>query len=371
MKRAASFYPNSFQAIFELFGKSINKEDLEKWIAKNRSLLESIRGYDWRIRNDGGNNYLVAHDHYDDEDHAVSTYIGTTAAPPKTITVSQSAYLQGEGSIPSLWFFQGTKEATNPAAQSTPELAHENWLIDGLSALFERSKTVSFLQDLKEFIQENKYKIDKLRKHFANSNPQILGQGADGVALGISPNLVLKLFKTENAYLHAMRAMDRLHKNPDLAKTEAMIYDAGLLGEFDNRRVFYYIIERMTPLDRMDYDVSSVIGDLIYFIADRYYDNENHWHRLRPLIDDPARHAELKSEIKKGAQQIAERCRRDFGPRITKLEENLKGKLKSNWLETLSEEIIFKRMTHRTDLHTGNIGFTGFGDFRYFDPVYN
>lgn len=371
LKRAASFYPSSFQAISDLIGKPINTEELESWIAKNRSLLENIKGYGWRLRNEGGNDYLVAHDHYDDDDHIVRTYIGATAAPPQGVDVSHSGYLQGEGEIPSLWFFQGTRKEVNPAAQSTPELAHENWLINGLSALFGRNKDVRFLQDLNEFIQENKPLINKLRRHFTSSDPQVLGQGADGVALGISPNLVLKLFRTRNAYHHAMKAMDRLHKNPELAKTEAMIYDAGILGEFNNQEVYYYIIERMTPLDRMDYIVTATIGDLIYYISDRYWENSHHWERLSSLMDDPKNHPQLKEEIKKGGKQIAEKARNAYGHKLQQVEENLKGKIKSNWLETLAEEIIFKRMTNRTDLHTGNIGFTGFGDFRYFDPVYN
>ena len=44
--------------------------------------------------------------------------------------------------------------------------------------------------------------------------------------------------------------------------------------------------------------------------------------------------------------------------------------LKDNWLENLIEEIIHKINTGRTDLHTGNIGVTNYGQLRFFDPVF-
>ena len=45
--------------------------------------------------------------------------------------------------------------------------------------------------------------------------------------------------------------------------------------------------------------------------------------------------------------------------------------LNSNWLSELIEEITFKFITNRTDLHYGNLGLTHYNKLRYFDPTHN
>jgi hypothetical protein len=372
LKQAASFYPAALAAISNLLGISVPFEEIMAWVEKNKPILQTISGGDWRTLNAGNNIYLRTFDRYDDDGESIYVFIGKTSQPPAGIDVSEAALLQSDGQIPTLWFYRGQKKKQNLAEQTSPELAHEDWLMTALSSLFGRGKYGAFLQEVGEFVKENRTKIDKIRRHFEVSNPTVLGQGADGVAFAISSHLVLKIFRNKNAFNHAVMAMDRLHKNPELAKTEAMIYDAGELGTFENQIVYYYVIEKMVPLSNMDSNVYSSLETLIDQMRSTILnDRGSHWRKFKEYVGNPDKHSELKQEIKNGAQRLVHDMKRHYGRHITKIEDNLQDKLKSNWLESLAEELIVKYLTNRTDLHMGNIGFTGYGDFRFFDPVYN
>ena len=248
-------------------------------------------------------------------------------------------------------------------------MAHENWLITALSSLLSKPKNKNFLDDVADFIKENKATIDKIRRHFAVSDPQVLGQGADGVAFAISPSLVLKIFRSEGSLKHALRAMDRLHKNPDLAKTEAMIYDAGKLGELDGHSIYYYIIERMKPVEKMSSTVYSALARVIDDFRGEAY-SQIDVEKYKRLLKDPKNLPEVKIAIKEAARSLVKDAKSRLGDRIKVIEQELETKIKPDWLESLAEEIIVKYLTGRTDLHMGNIGFTGYGHFRYYDPVY-
>lgn len=373
LKQAGSFYPGALQTITSLLGVSIPYEEIMSWVEKNKPLLSTVQGGNWHTILDDNTTYLRVHDRWsDDHINKIYTYIGKTSRPPKGIDVSESALLQSDGQIPTLWFFRGERARANPAAQTTPAVAQEEWLITALSSLFGVGKSSGFLAEVDEFITENKSKIDKIRRHFSTSNPQKLGEGSDGVAFAINPNLVLKIFRNENAFNHAIMAINRLHKNPELAKTEAMIYDAGPLGTFNNQTVYYYIIEKMIPLEKMDYQVYRSLETIIDTMRRRIKrDRASHWIKFKEYMDKPEKHSELKNEIKKGAIVLVSEVKNYHREQIDKIENQLGDKLKSSWLESLAEELIVKYLTNRTDLHMGNIGFTGYGDFRYYDPVYN
>jgi hypothetical protein len=372
LKKAGSFYPFSFRAISDLLGTNIPHEQLLSWVKKNRSVLENIKGNDWRLVQEAGNLYLRTFENWDysgPRDIGIFSFIGKTSTPPKSIDASEISLLQNDGPIPNLWFFRGPEEGANIALQTTPETAHENWLITALSSLLSKMPDGSFLNDVADFIKENKVTIDKIRRHFAVSNPQVLGQGADGVALAISPSLVLKIFRSEGSLKHALRAMERLHKNPDLAKTEAMIYDAGKLGELNRYSIYYYIIERMKPVDKMSSTVYSALARVIDDFRGGAYSKIDVG-KYKRLLKDPKNLPEVKMAIKEAAQILARDVKSRLGDRVKMIEQELDGKIKSDWLESLAEEIIVKYLTGRTDLHMGNIGFTGYGHFRYYDPVY-
>ena len=56
---------------------------------------------------------------------------------------------------------------------------------------------------------------------------------------------------------------------------------------------------------------------------------------------------------------------------IKSINESLKDSLNSDWLQFLIEEITLKYLTGRGDLHSGNLGLTNYGVFRYFDPSWH
>lgn len=113
--------------------------------------------------------------------------------------------------------------------------------------------------DINQFIIENKETIDKIRSMFHKA-PKLLGEGADGVVFDIG-GLVLKIFKNHFSFEAACEAMDRLYENPELAKTEAMIYDIDVLGHILGNEIYYYITEKMTTTDNFTRDQDKSLRD--------------------------------------------------------------------------------------------------------------
>lgn len=377
IKRAESSMPSVGIALSGLIGDVFSSEDIKAWINKNRSsfaapipkMSEDLNWMGLPAALDGQKYIRAFVYRTDDNDRGTFAFIGKSSKPPPLLDVQHSALLQGEASIPNLYLFIGKIVPAETIPEVSKELAHENWLITSLTSLLETYPSSSFLNEMSKFVQDNKSKIDKLRKHFSGT-PKVLGKGADGVAMSINSHLVLKLFKDQSSYIQATKAIERLHKNPELAKTEAMIYDAGILGQIINQTIYYYLIEKMTPVEKLDKPVSRALETVVFSMRDYIRDNRTTWRKLRPLLDDITKHVELKKEVSIGAKNLVGNEKAFHNDEIKIIEGNLTGMIRSNWLDSLAEELIMKYLTGRDDLHMGNIGFTGYGEFRYFDPVY-
>jgi hypothetical protein len=213
-----------------------------------------------------------------------------------------------------------------------------------------------------DFVHENKTKINSLRKWFTKT-PEFLGAGVDGSAFDVG-NYVLKIFSSASAYNAAMEAWERLHKTPALARTEAMIYDVGELGVCAGHMIYYYVMEKMTAVrGKYDNSISKELRPLIRQIA---YDLMHKSH-LKYFKEQKLEPEVLKKEVDKISAEVSSTFKDDrHVEAINEWEPNLK----PTWLPTLVEEIAMKFLTNRNDLHTGNIGVTNNGEFRYFDPAY-
>lgn len=257
----------------------------------------------------------------------------------------------------------------NPGMEKVPaHFAHEAYLIQALRNLSWSSIDENFIGDVEKFYKKNKNKIDSLRK-FYNKPPTYLGGGSDGTAFDIGKGLVLKIFSDNYAYQAAKAAQERLHKFPDIAKTEAMIYDVGELGKFENKKVFYSIMEKMKTIDRSGpehkfmYNILSIIKEKIEPITE-----SREWLLNKENIKDPKTYPALKVKVKRTSRLIAKNIREENRLLLKNIKDTFE--LNNFWLDNLIEEILMKWLTGRGDLHAGNIGVTNYGRFRYFDPSY-
>lgn len=302
-------------------------------------------------------------------------FITTSPKPPDGLDVFESTFLRGIGNIPQLWVFNG--EYTNPLIQMRPlakEFAHYGWIYDSLSRITYDSSSHSFTPRVEKFISQNQKKIDSITRLF-RIRPKLLGSGSDGVAWDIGDNRVLKVFTDLIAYDAAQQAYERLHTNPSLGKTEALIYDVGPLGQFDKYTLYYYIMEKMVPVSTMR-SISMELRELVSKTVSKIYRDREFWRKVKTkdlkrdakLIRDTVKWYSEKysKELKHQEASTVETVTDEYSS--TSSEESVP--LSKNWLTSLVEEVIMKYLTGRTDLHMGNLGVTNYGEFRYFDPAY-
>lgn len=371
--RLAGFKDSFVWALNDLLADnsvSVTINEVKPWFDKNQSVLGTALDHSWSMSSRQGEYYLYAYIRTNDKNEDIYAWITVSPKPPEEADVSQASVLQPDGKIPKFWFWVGKYVHNRGVSKLNLDLSHNHFLVDAITNLFYESLTDSTIEKISKFIEANKAKINRIRSQFGMSNPKYLGGGADGRAYAISPTLVLKLFRDQHSYKAAVEAVERLHKNPALAKTEAMIYDVGVLGEYDGSPLYYYIIEQMKTVRSLPSNVQEavekVVGKLVFYITD---EKASKWRALKKLIADPKNHAKIKEEVTKGAKEMAENAHHDVPKHYFSAIEN-ELEVRSTWLQSLAEELLMKYLTGRTDLHLGNIGLTGYGEFRYYDPAY-
>ena len=227
-------------------------------------------------------------------------------------------------------------------------------------------------------IEQNKANILNLEKMF-ETVPKDLGWGASGVAYDVGNNKVLKLFSDKFIHDKALQAIDYLHKRPEIADTEAMIYDTGYLGKFAGVNIYYYLMEKMVPVrdlvDKKDdsNDLNPVLIEIISFIKQYIlYTYSIVFMELKAKFKNIDRNGgdlkELKTEIDKMILILMKQLLKegDISDEVVKMQKLYN--LSPNWLNSFIKEIIVKYLTSRTDLHTGNLGLNKANKIRYFDP---
>lgn len=353
-------------------GIATSDENWNKWLDTNASVLGNLPGKYWG-RED---NPLSI---WSEDDHSLF-YIRTDSKEPKFIDISSVSYLKGVGDIPALWIFSGpyVSEISNLPSK---QIAFYEWVSRSISRITGDSfDDDDFLTNIEDFIIKHKLKLDAIRKWF-KYRPKELGGGADGTAWDIGDGRILKIFSDPVSYNHAIQAMDRIHHNPYLAKTEAMIYDAGEIGKFDNFTVYFYIMERMVPVIEI-FGIKEDLRHIVRAIVGKIYKERDFWREIKKK-DLKADARLIRSKVKEAAHRYAAEIK---DKALVKNIENtyLLNKVKVNkenpeehivplnkdWLAFLAEEVIIKYLTGRTDLHMGNLGVTAYGEFRYFDPAF-
>lgn len=336
-------------------GRKISEDDLDYWSKMNQLSDDEIYS-SWRLSDDG---YIyIDSDEYINNDHIMvnSLRIYKRSRYFKDMYINKERFLKGYKDIPNLYFYDLDYKINNYEVPS-----QNYYLINAILDLISNYDSDVPIDDVINFIEGHREKFDEIRALTNNSNPKKLGSGAAGIAIEINPGMVLKLFRDKFSYEKAIESINRLHKDPDLGKTEAMIYDAGYLGEISNTSIYYSIIEKMTIIDdipRIFEDIlRRLIKDIIQYILNvSYFRGEILEFKKTKNIDKDILNVLIKHTKSRIEGQF------DIAEITEKLNLNI------NWLDRLIEEIAIKYITDRGDLHLGNIGITSSGYLRYFDP---
>lgn len=274
------------------------------------------------------------------------------------VSIIDRLFLKGVNSIPDLYVSIVTPNIEEKILEK--EYMQYLYLLEPIAA-FKKEKFEKFDADtLRNFIETNKSKLDRISNLFTTQIPKLLGHGSDGFAYDIGNGMVFKIFKNKYPYKAAIKAMDWLYEKPESGKTEAMIYDAGTLI-FENEEYYYYIIQKMQTID--DIDSAYIINKLIYFVENYFDDNFENIQRVsKKSINKIKQHVKLIENLLEQEEEI--------NPKNLNKILN-KHNLNSNWLSNLVEEIMIKLLTERTDLKSNNAGITNNGNIRFFDPAYN
>ncbi len=330
-------------------GNSFLAQDYLNWLKTNEnvniarlSLTQLITNYNWDYEYNHDASFIEA---IIDSKTAVRLYNKSVNAGD----LSESLIVNGSGKIPRLWAYVGDFRVRHVTQNVDKELGHNFFIWEAFSKMFHLQPFPADLLKVAKFVHENKDIINKIRNSFTSS-PKAIGSGADGVAFDAG-NYVFKIFTDHSAYTSAVEAKSRIKNEPELAATEAMIYDVGVLGEFENQDIYYYLMEKMIAVRSLDSTLTSKLKVLIIKII------------VTHAVDV------VEAQLK-GSQTVS-----DVEDRaITLFKRKAIPPLNKNWLRLLIEEISFKYLTSRIDLHTGNIGITTqegkWGEVRYFDPSY-
>lgn len=260
-----------------------------------------------------------------------------------------------------------TLEQTSVEAETlNPALTPYTWLLDGLSIITGKDVDDNFTKEFEIFVLKNKSKIDKATSN--NGFSGWLGKGRDGVVAQLNTGFAFKIFTDIVAFNDAKAAMERLHSDPSVAKTEAMIYDVGVLGTFFGKSIYYYLIEKMTTVSSLSPEVKTNLSNITKSILIEIQDFKREWEVLKQDFSTPEKRENAKRVVYQKVKDITKAIERNNSKEVEYFNMNAKLQLKSTWLSSLVEEIIMKFLTNRTDVHFGNIGITNFGEFRYFDP---
>lgn len=356
--------------IISLIKRSPKAQEWKDWEAANQTVLNDFAKLHWEYYD-----HNLSHAQFPNGDDA---FMSLSQTMPDIFNPKAQYLLKGSGPFPNLWVNIGIMEYGKPSASIPKNIAHENWLYEALRQLGLSSRMPEdTFKVMKEFVQTYSGKIKRIRSAFAQI-PKYLGGGADGVAFDIGDGKVLKIFRDEHSFQKASVAFERLHTNPNIARTEAMIYDIGELGDFPNKydadqatKLYYYIIEKMTPVRDHGERLGDNIRPLLHAVVEAISQSrDSKWQVLKRKIDIPAESMLIKTEVNKEAEIIAHQLRRTKSSNVKFVEDTIPD-LNPNWLKGYVEEVLMKYLTSRTDLHMGNLGVTPYGQLRYYDPAYS
>jgi hypothetical protein len=349
-------------------GKNLEEKDLTNWLHANYTVWGQIKGINWNrtFGGIGGNK---------GKDYILLTTEPTAGRFNDSHESDLISVLQPSSGISKINVFQIITEDVKYKSENFPkDLSHDNFLLPMFNHFFTGKFHPEDIQLFaRDFIMKNKNKLNQIRRSF-ETEPVELGTGSDGSAFSIGSDKVLKIFRDEGAFRSSQATMERLWKQPEIAGTSAMVYDAGKLGDFGNEKrnypIYYYIIEKMHPI--LDVINVDLFKQLLVAIKNSAIKHKDVLFPLRKHIEEKKNIDIVAKYVKSLAKTITdELMNSDTKEVISYVNQVSEIELKSNWVDRLVEEILFHIVFSNTDLHMGNLGLTNNGEFRYFDPSFS
>lgn len=333
--------------------RSLSLNYLEDYLLKSYSLYEDI--VEWESKNSNIIEPLLGGGFYYDRDHdyivvllKMQSDIIISNKKEKNLIVSEELIIPKHKTVPNIFVYKKRQHESGVVMKHLSNIAGINeWIIP---ILYQLEGSLYPEETKKFFIQEG----DNLKKlyHWIKKKPLYLGGGAGGVAFDVGDNKVFKLFRNAVEYEKAVEAQEVIFNRPDIAKTEAMIYDVGILGEY-----YYTVSEKMTPVPGGDIIWEFIESEVLPRIKNSMWEIIN----SKRLPTEEEREYKIQGFI---------RYFSSIGVPREIIEEAKKRELKDNWFRLYVEEVIRKLFSDRGDLHGGNIGYTTYGELRYFDPTF-
>jgi hypothetical protein len=357
--------------------KEQEDEMWKSWYITNMRVISEFINKNWIAADDTSSVYW-------DSMTNTKIYLSTKYIRPTDLAEKFEHLIRGVGAIPNIFIIgvEDEKYISDEAKSATfyiPEIAHNEWLLTACQELFSFGYRKEDYEQIKAFIENNRDVIRKIRSSFS-SRPEVLGMGADGITFDIGEGKILKIFKEEYSYIKAKEAIERLHKNPDLAKTEAMMYDVGkffplnrssrFYDKSNDRDVYYYIMEKMSPVSKIDGELKYQLMHVIDIVVADIKNDQKKWKDIKNNIDDPKQSSSIKKIVENKANDTAKSLSENPQHKYLINEISKNPQLHKDWLISFIEQIIMKYLTGRTDIATRNLGITGYGKLVYFDPAY-
>lgn len=306
------------------------------------------------------------------------------------IKILKETFIPGYKDIPNFYYFETVKVNNNNEVELnrqskiSPEIAHSNFIVEGLRGLFPNISD----DEIVEFYKNNKEKINKVRHspYMEGTGAQFLGRGADGPAFKMGRGVVIKFYTDKGLYNSSLRDLEVVESGKPLIETEVRLYDVGSLGQPDERdEVYYNIIEYLKPVKGKDAKGKDLVNPLDYILQkignnfDSVFSDDNS--TTKELKNYLVHHKErndrsLNETLLAGIEKLfnkTENMVSNFSPDVIR---NISyfaemHKLQSDWLKKLCAEVTIKLLTGRRDLHSGNFGVTNAGYVRCFDPFWS
>ena len=292
--------------------------------------------------------------------------------------VGQEILIPSFDKIPNLYIYL-IKKPNKSLNIPSNMLASYGWLYQGLSkilgsfsSLIERISGPKF----ENFILANISEIGKLTK-LATKAPKFLGAGANGIAFDIGDGKVLKLAKFRDSTDHETQSV--LWDEKEFGSAETMIYGSDTIELFfpkwknnddeypESTITLNYKISQKIDTPHLD---KSTDEDKQFEIQDAREALEE---ILSPIFNHPLElgklrkytGTQLKSLLETMATMFLDRRPDDYFEAANNV-ENFFPNLKNDWLVKLVADGFYKKMTYRSDLHSGNLGIDR-GYFKFFD----
>lgn len=361
-----NYYNSSLNIYLKLIinNSKLSDQEFEEWLNLNN--LQNIIDLSWSYKN---NSIRARNDNISFNIFKNSKSVDDNIFDSYKIV--KSILLKSTINIPKLYFYELKYISDLSLSDLDKSQSNYGFLAQAIEQLANVTfKDPAVITSFDNFIKNNKSSIDKML-NLSNYSPKFIGNGIDGFAYDISNNLVLKIFSNSKLYAVTMESWNRLHKNTNLAATEAMIYDVGYLGTFEYKYhdtpIYYNIIEKMRPVSNLELDTQDLLRNIIQSIVNLISENRESLKTLKSKLEQNENNKDIKFELNSFIS--------DFTNQIISSKQNQINELKylnldNNWLPSLVEEVVFKYLTGRADLHLGNLGLTKYKKFRYFDPFH-